>query len=559
MRRIGRLLIGMALLPGLFGASPQPRPAGADTAGRQVDRDVYNLILLAPARPLFVRLFIQVDGAGLKSVRMAYAARLLGQYDRDGDGLLDQEESKRVPPLVKSTNASETFSIAESWVSVDRDPADDRISPAELADWIDRVLGFPFSLSARPERATQSVDLFSLLDLNHDGRLSRGEQSSALHSLHKLDLDEDETFTIDELQPLRSPQAPGQAVNAPSADQPFLSLESDDAIQAAASRLIERYSRSGDETASASVSGLGPSELGCDLEACARYDANGDGVLDVGELPAFLREAPPQVELAAQLFLSKPGRPKLSALNDQLAVVTAETKGPGDQLSLAAGSVEIKWRVKSNRGSTVDNRKIYGIEFLKADADKNGYLDEQEFARVGIPNATFAQVDRDGNGMVVKDEVLGWVDQEATTSQTRIEMIASHDGKSVFEVLDANLDRRLSLRELRQAIELLKGFDRDQDGEITAVELAGQYKVVLELGKPAKFRNENAPRMDGSNTAPTVTRTASGPDWFNKMDRNRDGDVSRREFLGSPGLFRKLDADGDGLITVGEASATSEP
>ncbi|MBX9582607.1 MAG: EF-hand domain-containing protein, partial [Gemmataceae bacterium] len=43
------------------------------------------------------------------------------------------------------------------------------------------------------------------------------------------------------------------------------------------------------------------------------------------------------------------------------------------------------------------------------------------------------------------------------------------------------------------------------------------------------------------------------PDWFTKMDRNGDGDISRREFLGPLSLFRRLDADGDGLITPDEA------
>jgi len=39
------------------------------------------------------------------------------------------------------------------------------------------------------------------------------------------------------------------------------------------------------------------------------------------------------------------------------------------------------------------------------------------------------------------------------------------------------------------------------------------------------------------------------------MDRNRDGDVSRREFLGTDEEFRRIDTDGDGLISVEEAEA----
>jgi Ca2+-binding EF-hand superfamily protein len=42
------------------------------------------------------------------------------------------------------------------------------------------------------------------------------------------------------------------------------------------------------------------------------------------------------------------------------------------------------------------------------------------------------------------------------------------------------------------------------------------------------------------------------------MDRNHDGDVSRREFLGSEEAFRKIDRDSDGLISLEEAERADE-
>jgi Ca2+-binding EF-hand superfamily protein len=46
--------------------------------------------------------------------------------------------------------------------------------------------------------------------------------------------------------------------------------------------------------------------------------------------------------------------------------------------------------------------------------------------------------------------------------------------------------------------------------------------------------------------------------WFQKMDRNQDGDISPREFIGSDEDFRKLDADGDGPISATEATHLEE-
>jgi len=44
-----------------------------------------------------------------------------------------------------------------------------------------------------------------------------------------------------------------------------------------------------------------------------------------------------------------------------------------------------------------------------------------------------------------------------------------------------------------------------------------------------------------SRDAPAPGNTANSPAWFVGMDRNRDGDVSRREFLGAPEHFRLFD------------------
>ena len=61
----------------------------------------------------------------------------------------------------------------------------------------------------------------------------------------------------------------------------------------------------------------------------------------------------------------------------------------------------------------------------------------------------------------------------------------------------------------------------------------------------------NGPTPNGPNRA---GRPPNVPAWFVGMDRNNDGDISPREFLGAPEHFRLFDADHDGLIDATEAS-----
>ena len=55
----------------------------------------------------------------------------------------------------------------------------------------------------------------------------------------------------------------------------------------------------------------------------------------------------------------------------------------------------------------------------------------------------------------------------------------------------------------------------------------------------------------------TIPRTVSGPRWFQRMDRNRDGDISEREFLFDAATFKRLDQNQDRLISADEAEAFS--
>ncbi|MGQ0635613.1 MAG: EF-hand domain-containing protein [Planctomycetaceae bacterium] len=524
-------------------------------ADEAADRETRDLVLLAPTHPVFIRMHVQVDGGSLKAVRRAYAAELLRQHDANRDEHIDIDEARRMPPLVGGANRSETASLSESWASVDTSPADDRISVEELLLWVNRALGNPFSIAAQPQRATQSVDLFTRLDLDRDGKLSSHEVARIEQALHKLDLDDDETFTLDELSPspvVQGAPVVGQPGGGTVADQPFALLDGNN-VSDVALQLLHRYATSKDN-------GVPCDLLRIDSGTCATCDQNADGRLSQGELERLLSQPPAHLELLVELKQQQPGKSRLTLATDRLTTGSPAAKAGTDRLVLAAGGYSVEWRVQTNRAARADNRKFYQVEFLKADKDKNKYLNAEEFAGVGLAGTTFEQVDRDGDGMLLEPELLAYIDQEANAAQSRVVLTISHNGKSLFEALDALVvDRRLTRRELRRAAELLRTFDQDGDGAVSADELAGQYRALVELGKPLMFRTDEMQRGNATATTPVVSRPTAGPDWFVKMDRNRDGDVSRREFLGPKALFERLDRDADGLISAAEAEQAAAP
>ncbi len=467
---------------------------------------------------------------------------------------------------------------------------------------------------SKPEPSVNQVSnaIFELIDANKDGKLTQKELDAAPSLLLARDENEDEILTAREIVPQEKPKDKSK----PSAMQMMMNLApraaattspllipipvSGQAPPNLANRIGERYDSSPkkteakpfDTTPSSSLNGMKPprkpgvkveskapgkqppkedkkeppkkwtrKQIPFDEETFALLDVDKDGALDEKELDAFVRRDP---DLCLTVSLDgKDDKPMaLEAVSGKPAALAAKLRIDGQVglLDLGTTRLELRRGQEKNRADMLASFVMpqLKIQFKQADKDNNGYLDEAE-AKAAFFDGSFEQMDRDGDGKLYEKEMLDYFDamreMRKRASNGTATLVLSDQSRGLFDLLDTNRDGRLSVREIKQTPRLLAQLDRENQGFLRRADVPESHRLSIRRGstKPPSGYQEAILISSILGGEDEVSEERRGPLWFRKMDRNRDGDVSRKEFLFGEELFRKLDTDGDGLIGVEEA------
>lgn len=543
--RAPRLAALLALALAAFASARADEPApGAQKAS------VREVVYFGPSGPVRVRLHVSVGGRPAEAVWAEALDGLFALRDANGDGALDEKERTpflppRAPRELEAAFLEGALQLQPLQLTFNTKGEKEKVTRAAFAEAVKIAGRGPLDLrveAGRAEAKALSAALFKHLDRSGDGRLAADELRAAREHLAVLDVDEDEFLTTAEVlgravganaprQIVLLTPRPSEPRGEPTTDLLFLTA---DGAQAVKQLLAARGARG--------ATSLRRTDLGADDKTFAALDQDGNGALDTTELTAWLRK-PPDLELALAF----------DAGGARLAPVPATAhpldKAGGLSVALPGGRFRFEPPLGAPAKEWAKTADALAKQFKEL--AKDGAAERKQLGNQAPALAFFDAADRNGDGKVNADEVAGAIKALEPLARCRVEVVFGDLGNGLFELLDRDGDGRLSARELAEAGAVLQPF-AVADGTVGPKDLVRQFQVRAAID-PLPVGVLVGP----SRPAPPAPGPPL-PSWFAKMDRNSDGDVSLKEFVGPIELFRKLDRDGDGLIGPTEARAADK-
>jgi Ca2+-binding EF-hand superfamily protein len=515
-------------------------------------------MFLAETRPIFIRLRLDAGGKAFRAAWLESVKAIHAYLDKDGNGTLTKDEADKgsLPAMVRAATGG---AAALPRADLDTNPKDGKVSLEELADVLRPALG-PFRVQVGRLAVERNDALFSHLDRNKDGTLTKDELGAAVSSLHRFDLDDDELIDQDEMEPFSNPLASqmedltrrGKFAPVP----PVIELSSEDPSFRPVRFLLKKYDRGASRgSAAGGDNRLSPEEFAIDPKDFAAADTDSDGALDTEELRRLLGRVVPDLELVVKLSGNGSSASTIDAAGTGSHPLPREVQvqrlSDGD-IEVAIGEVSLEFHVDGGENAAANAKAYYANQFRAADKNNDKYLEKSEVKDHSPFAATFDMMDRDGDGKLYMKEIEDFVDQQMHAARSQMVLSVADQGRAIFAIMDSNRDRHLGVREIRGTVARVSSWDRNGDSQVHSDEIPHHYQMSIGRGQITGIGMSTFTAA-GMMAAPANRVPAPGPLWFRKMDRNHDGDVSRREFLGPRADFDRLDLDKDGLIDASEA------
>jgi len=462
-----------------------------------------RIAILTPGGPLLVDVRLTIAGEPHTKAFDALVKRVLDAGDSDRDGrstwkelVADRAYLEKEMPKAPAADSRQMKTLIERY----DENRDGRIQPPEAAAWLGRDAGRTAqSFAVRSTRAYRPVpratsQVWHLIDGNSDGRLSREEIDLAPTRLLSLDADDDRILAPTEMASLR------EQLESAGQQRTYVGREANHyaVMHLEPDTEIERLHYLLSDLY-APQQDLGPDSFSELPGLFKKLDASGDDWLDDEELASILT-VEPHVEL--NVAFSEPA-------NEKGGTATIELKTLMPEVATAA-------QLSADRAviSLGNTRLILSAHNLAAKSE-------------GEPTSG------------------------QTAVQNQIRLMVHDQADALFEELDTNADGRLGEREIAFCSKRLAERDRNGDGQLAGDEFPYSMIVAFLLGEQANEQSFYVP----PSAAVSATSEKPLPAWFAHADLNGDGDVSRREFLGSTEQFDRLDADKDGYIGASESAA----
>lgn len=556
---------------------PSPLPAGErDVAvaerpqAQTAEDEAQDLLFLGPLRPIWLRLRVTIDGQPFREIWRANVRKVFADADIDGDGVVRQTAqpggTTNQPAGQPATDSVAALaSLAAVYLGQDAAQARTGLEAAaakqggslKLADFEEyfRRAAPPFAIAVGLGRTSAGQALFPLLDANGDQQLSAEELNAAEARLRIRDFDDNESLTRLELvdAPNSSLAAMSQATEQIAASPlpmagPLAMIDAFTLPQSIRDAILAEYDRDGDGKLATSTEAA---EIKPTAAQLLRLKAEAGEPVEGAALEKFCAGRP-DIELKVELG-------KVSLTSRRFAGTRARPpRGDADS------AARLKQRPDGSWDLTLEDARIFlrrnnrdpsknadaGPGLRNFDADNNGYLDVAELATAPNLAAAFETIDADHDGKIFAGELESYTDRQNRAASVRLLLEVFDQGQELFDHLDENRDYRLSTRELHNAAEIVRQIDANRDGRLSADEVPQQLVLELSRNTPGAAVTERRSIRGGERVR---TATKRGPGWFQKMDRNDDGELSPREFLGPADVFKRLDQDGNGLIDAMEA------